>query len=143
MFRKIEASDRQTFLEYCREFYSSPAVLHKLPDSVFEATFDELMRSDVYLEGYMLTAGDRNMGYALISKSFSPEVGGQLILVEEIFLREEARGQGIASEFFEYLDGRGAKRLRLEYEQSNAGAVRLYKRLGFSELPYGQMVKDF
>ena len=143
MFRKIEAADHQTFIQYCRDFYSSPAVLHKVPDSVFEATFAELMRGDEYLEGYIFTDNGENLGYALLSKSFSPEVGGRLILVEEIYILEAARGKGIASEFFAYLDRRGAKRIRLEYEHSNTGAVRLYKRLGFSELPYGQMVKDF
>lgn len=34
-----------------------------------------------------------------------------------------------------------AARLRLEAEPDNTGAIRLYKRLGFEELPYKQLIK--
>ena len=49
-------------------------------------------------------------------------------------------------EFFAFLENRfGEKlaRMRLEITDSNVNAKRLYKRLGFEELDYRQMVKEF
>ena len=52
--RRCEERDRELYLWLAREFYHSPAVLHPAPDSYFERTFDEMMRSDVYADGFLL-----------------------------------------------------------------------------------------
>jgi GNAT superfamily N-acetyltransferase len=143
MIRKIRPDDRQLFLDLEKQFYNSEAVLHPIPDSYFENNFNELMRSEDYLECYLFEVRGKNAGYALLSKSFSPEAGGMVIWIEELFILPEFRSKGIGSEFFEFLEANyKAARYRLEIEPDNVRAEKLYRRRGFETLEYVQMVKD-
>lgn len=58
--------------------------------------------------------------------------------LEDIFVREERRGQGIGSRAielaWELLRRRGLETMYLEVAPANEGALRLYHRLGFSTL---------
>ena len=145
MIRKMTPNDRELYMSMTDKFYSSDAVLHKVPVSNIEATFDEMMRSENYVLGYILEYQGTPAGYAQLSRTFSQEVGGMVILVEELFVLPEYRSHGLGREFFKFLEagpGRDARRLRLEVTRSNSRAESLYERLGFTRLDYIQMVKD-
>ncbi len=143
MFRKLQMSDREVYLEMVGEFYHSDAVLHPVPVEYHINTFNEIMRSDEYLECYMLEDEGEAVGFALLSKSFSPEVGGPIVWVEEIYLREGHRGKGIGKAFFAYMHEHiPAARFRLEIEPDNKRAEALYSSMGYTELGYKQMVRD-
>ena len=96
-FHKLQEADRDTFLEMAREFYHSDAVLKPVPDSYFENTLKECLRSDEYLLCYILEWGESAAGYALLSKSYSPEAGGPVLWVEEIYIRPAFRAHRIGS----------------------------------------------
>lgn len=141
--RQVTEADRALFLEMSREFYASDAVLHDIDEAFHERTFSELMRADVYAEGFILSYGGVDCGYGLLAKSFSREAGGTVIWLEELYIRAAYRGKGLGSFFFRYVEeNRPAARYRLEVEPENEGAVRLYERLGYRVLPYGQMIKE-
>ena len=142
MIRKIEARDREFYIEAAKALYSSDAVMHSIPDANFEKTFDELMRSDEYAFCFILESGGIPAGYALMSRTFSQEAGGMVVWIEELYILPRYRGRGLAGEFFNELFALyPAARYRLEVEWENKGAIRLYERLGFRRLPYGQMMK--
>ena len=142
-FRVADACDKSAFLEMSREFYSSDAVLHAVDPSFHEKAFAELLRSGTYLTCFLFECGDRVAGYALLSKMFSREAGGMVVWIEEIYVRSAFRGRGVGGAFFAWLRANvPAIRYRLEVEPSNERAQSLYRRLGFSELPYVQMVLD-
>ena len=142
-FRVADACDKRAFLEMSREFYSSDAVLHAVDPSFHEKAFAELLRSGTYLTCFVFECGDRVAGYALLSKMFSREAGGMVVWIEEIYVRSAFRGRGVSGAFFAWLRANvPAIRYRLEVEPSNERAQSLYRRLGFSELPYVQMVLD-
>lgn len=144
MIRKIQQEDKETFLRLARQFYASEAVLHPVPDQYHLNTFQEMLRSDVYAEGYLFEADGETAGYGLISKTFSQEAGGLVIWLEELFLLPEYRSHGIGREFFRYLEENGKMaRIRLEVEEDNVRAVALYEKLGYQSLPYLQMIKEF
>lgn len=142
-FRVADACDKRAFLEMSREFYSSDAVLHAVDPSFHEKAFAELLRSGTYLTCFVFECDDRVAGYALLSKMFSREAGGMVVWIEEIYVRSAFRGRGVGGAFFAWLRANvPAIRYRLEVEPSNERAQSLYRRLGFSELPYVQMVLD-
>ena len=140
-FRRAGERDRGAFLEMSREFYSSDAVLHEIDPSFHEKAFAELARSDAYLMCCLFMSGGHAAGYALLSKMFSRELGGLVVWVEEIYVRSAFRGRGVGGAFFGWLRANvPATAYRLEVNPSNARARGLYRRLGFAELPYVQMV---
>lgn len=142
MIRKLTPQDEAVFIAMSEEFYASPAVEHAVPRDYHTRAFRELMRSDEYLEGYLLCDGETPAGYALLQKTYSREVGGLALWIDEIYLRPAFRGKGLAKEFFAFAETFGAPRLRLEVEPENERAVALYGKLGYRYLEYRSMVKD-
>ena len=145
MIRKMRSEDKKTYMEMAREFYHSDAVLHPVPDTYFERTADEALRSDVYAEIFLFECENEAAGYGLIAKTYSQEAGGMVWWIEEVYVREAFRSKGIGREFFAYLDkviGSAVTRMRLEVEEDNTRAVALYKKLGYKPLEYAQMIKD-
>ena len=143
MIRRAEAGDRKNFIDMFKEFYSSEAVIHDIPEDYHEKAFDEIMRSDDYLEGLVLETEGEVVGYALLAKTYSHEAGGLTVWIEELYVRPLYRGRGIGKEFFAYLNKNFmAKRYRLEIEPDNTGARKLYEKEGFRTLGYVQMCKD-
>lgn len=144
MIKPVTRKDKEVFTSLMREFYNSHAVLHPLPDGMYDRVFQALLRSAVG-RGYLIADNDQNTaGYAVVSSAFSVEAGGEILWIEDIYLRPEFRGKGLAKEFFAFAESSfpSACRLRLEVEKSNLSAVALYRRLGFTELDYMQMIKD-
>ena len=54
MIRAIGPKDHQEYLRLVDLFYHSEAVEHTIPPEYYERTFQELLRSNDYLEGYLL-----------------------------------------------------------------------------------------
>ncbi|MGC4020236.1 MAG: GNAT family N-acetyltransferase [Muricomes sp.] len=145
MIRELRPEDRELYLKMAHDFYHSAAVLHPIPDSYLELTFEECMRGGVYAKLYVLEWQGELAGYGLISKTFSQEAGGYVCWLEELYIMEKYRGKGLGSEFFEYLEENleeGVKRFRLEVEEDNFRARQLYERLGYKNMNYYQMVKE-
>lgn len=143
MIRKLKPSDRTEFLALSEEFYASDAVLSPIPAAYHERTFEELMRAEDYLQCYLFEQAGAVAGYALLNRTFSHEAGGCVIWVEELYVRPAYQGQGMAQRFFAQLrQAAPAARYRLEVEPENLRAQKLYRRMGFSELPYLQMYCD-
>ena len=144
--RKIRSDDKNDYINMARAFYATDAVLIHVDDRHFESTFNELMRSEDYAICYILELDGKTAGYSLLAKTYSQEAGGFVIWIEEIFVLPEFRGRGIGREFFSFLiqnRPESVKRLRLEAERENEGAIRLYKSFGFNFLGYDQMIIDF
>ncbi|MBE5802134.1 MAG: GNAT family N-acetyltransferase [Clostridiales bacterium] len=145
MLRPVGPEDRRLYLEMAQAFYRSPAVLHPIPLSYMESTYEEMIRSDVYAAGYfMMNQHQECMGYVLLSKTFSQEPGGQSIWVEELYVLPRYQGQGVGTQVLKKLQELypHCRRFRLEVEPDNTRAIALYQRLGFEELPYYQMILD-
>lgn len=144
MIRKFVPEDREDYIRFSTEFYNSSAVDKPVPREHFEQGFDEMMRSDVYVQGYMLVCGGNNVGYCVTMKTYSVEAGGITIWIDELFVLEEYRSKGLGRELFKYIEENGDKklrRIRLEVELENGRAISLYKKMGFEPAPYDGMWK--
>lgn len=144
MIRKFVPEDREDYIRFSTEFYNSSAVDKPVPREHFEQGFDEMMRSDVYVQGYMLVCDGNNVGYCVTMKTYSVEAGGITIWIDELFVLEEYRSKGLGRELFKYIEENGDKklrRIRLEVELENGRAISLYKRMGFEPAPYDGMWK--
>ena len=145
MIRKINYEDLQEYLAMSNDFYHSDAVMKPVPEQYFINSFNEMMRSNEYISCYIIEKECKTAGYALLARTFSPEVGGMVLWLEELYLKPEYRGEKLGSEFLSFLNetlAPGYRRLRLEVEDYNTAAVGLYKKYGFGFLPYSQMYKE-
>lgn len=144
MIRKFVPEDREDYIRFSTEFYNSSAVDKPVPREHFEQGFDEMMRSDVYVQGYMLVCDGNNVGYCVTMKTYSVEAGGITIWIDELFVLEEYRSKGLGRELFKHIEENGDKklrRIRLEVELENGRAISLYKKMGFEPAPYDGMWK--
>lgn len=140
--RAITADDESAVLALMREFYSSPAVFTNGSEKIFLADIKACLSDSPYIEGYVFTAEKTVKGYAMLAKSFSTEFGKPCIWVEDLYISPECRNSGLGSAFFRLIEEKYPDSIfRLEVEEENEGAVRLYRRNGFTVLPYTEMKK--
>jgi hypothetical protein len=91
MFRKITKDDWELYRHYVDVFYHTDAVNAPVPEENYRATFDEMMRSDAYVKGYIFECEESPCGFVLLSKTFSQEAGGVSVTIEEIYIDPEYR----------------------------------------------------
>lgn len=142
--RRIREEDRGDYLALAHDFYQTDAVMAPIPDDRLNRCFSEMLRSDTYAAAWMFSADGSAVGYAQIARTYSQEAGGMVIWIEELYVKPDYRSRGIGSAFFSLLEQEypDTARYRLEVEEENTGAVRLYRRRGFIPLPYGQMYRE-
>lgn len=143
--RDMNPDDKDTVLAMVDVFYHSPAVEHPVDPSVLERAFcDAADPGEPLLRGLLLSEGAQPVGYCYLTQCYSAEAGGRAIIVEELYFEEACRGKGYGSQVFRFImDAYPAcVRFRLEVSGANRDAARLYERLGFRYLEYGQMVID-
>lgn len=140
--RKMVLADKPTIMDMMRVFYASPAVLSNGSEEIFEADIDNCVNDNPYLEGYVIEQGGEIQGYAMIAKSFSTEFGKRCIWIEDLYIQEPYRGLGFGSAFFDYITKVYAGCIfRLEVEEENKRAIKVYEKNGFAVLPYMEMKK--
>ena len=139
---KMAAAHADAVLKMMRVFYTSPAVHTNGSEEIFAADIARCIEENPYLEGYVFTEGETVVGYGMVAKSFSTEFGRPCIWIEDLYLTEPYRGQGLGGQFFALLEECYPKAiLRLEVEEENERAVRCYRKCGFDTLPYMEMKK--
>ena len=142
MIRNMEERDRSKVLQMMRVFYASPAVLSNGSEEIFNADIDNCINESPYLEGYVFENAEQIVGYGMLAKSFSTEFGKPCVWIEDLYLEENYRGCGIGSLFFRLVEEKYPDSvLRLEVEEENERAVRVYRKNGFDVLPYMEMKK--
>ena len=142
IIRLIEERDRGAVLDMMRVFYASPAVHTNGSEDIFAADVDACVGESPFLEGYVFEQDEKILGYAMLAKSFSTEFGKPCIWIEDLYIKEEYRGQGIGTRFFDFIEGKYENVIfRLEVEEENERAVHVYKKCGYEVLPYMEMKK--
>ena len=128
--RKMTAEDKPYVLDMMRKFYRSDAVMTDGSEEIFVNDIEECISESPFLEGFV------------IAHSYSTEFGRRCIWIEDIYLEEEMRGRGAASEFLDFLKARYPDSVnRLEVETENERAIASYRRNGFEEMPYHEMIR--
>ncbi len=115
-----------------------------------EATIGELSKRPS--KGRIFTFWTRRenslVGYAIVIFFWSNTMGGDIAIVDELFVKPGWRSRGFSTSFFKYLstearseEGRPFKALQLEVTPANEKAYQLYLRLGFKPAKLRPMFK--
>ena len=142
MIRELTAADKDVVIDMMRIFYASAAVYTNGSEEIFENDVENCINENPYLEGYVFEENGVLLGYAMVAKSFSTEFGKPCMWIEDIYLKSECRGQGVGMQFMEYMKEKYPDTLqRLEVEEENETALKLYRKAGFTQLPYMEMMR--
>ena len=142
IIRELTASDKTAVIDMMRVFYASAAVHTNGSEEIFENDVENCINDSPYLEGYVFEENGELLGYAMVAKSFSTEFGKPCMWIEDIYLKAEYRGQGIGMRFMDYMKEKYPDTLqRLEAEEENETALKLYKKAGFTTLPYVELMR--
>ena len=140
--RPMQRQDKPIIMEMMRVFYASPAVHTNGSEEIFAADIDACVGDSPYAEGFVMEAEDTIIGYVMVAKSYSTEFGKPCIWIEDLYLQDAYRGQGLGEAFMTYVTHRYTDCIfRLEVEADNHRAMQLYEKCGFAPLPYVEMKK--
>ena len=141
--RLMVEKDRASVLAMMRDFYASPAVFTNGSEEIFQRDVDACIGDSPYVEGYVFEVDKGLQGYAMVAKSYSTEFGKPCIWIEDLYLQPQYRGQGIGADFLRFIaETYPDAILRLEAEEENEHAIHVYKKAGFTVLPYMELKKD-
>lgn len=145
VIREMVKGDEQIVLDMMIPFYNSDAVLCHPSEEVLRKCVSHCVAGIPYLEGFVFEMDGTPAGYGMTAIGYATEAGGICIHIEDIYIKPQFRGQGIGTAFLGFVEERyrdTAVRFRLEVEPDNEGADRVYRRCGYTELGYRQLIKD-
>ena len=143
--RPMASGERDAVMAMVTDFYHSPAVEHQVDPAILERAFwDAVDPAQPLIEGLLLLEEDAPVGYCYLTWGYASEMGGKVLIFDELYFKDSCRGKGYGSQVFRRVmaEHPECRRFRLEVTGANEGAARLYERLGFRFLQYNQMVLD-
>jgi GNAT superfamily N-acetyltransferase len=127
-----------------RELYATDAPRLNVNPETFPATIDRLLAEPSRGRVLLFMRDDALAGYALLIPYWSNEFGGIVVLIDELLVEKDFRGQGIARSFFAFIERDrpfDAVGLALEVSPKNSRARTLYESMEFTERPLGMMTR--
>lgn len=140
--QELTAEYAETVFRMMQDFYRSPAVSTDGSDEIFRRDIGLCLEPNPYLRGYVMLLDGTPGGYAMTAQSFSTEYGRLCVWIEDLYVKPDFRSRGLGSAFLSYITGLYPDAvLRLEVDRGNEGAIELYRRCGFTALPYAEFKK--
>ncbi|MBD1911216.1 GNAT family N-acetyltransferase [Leptolyngbya sp. FACHB-16] len=133
-FRSATPSDIPRLLPMIQAYYAYDQ--HPDPGDRLPQALEDLLAHPHWGRIWLICCPNP-IGYVMLALGYSLEALGQEACVDEIYLQEPYRGQGIGRKTFDFIEGfcqqQGIKRLYLEVERHNSSAQRLYRNIGFED----------
>ncbi|MDY4187299.1 MAG: GNAT family N-acetyltransferase [Candidatus Borkfalkiaceae bacterium] len=135
IIREFKKSDETEFLRLCGEFYSSDSTLKPFCINVAKTTFGRVMEKHENLWGYLFCDGETNepIGYALVTSYWCNEEGGNVLVLDELYICPTSRHHGYGDKFLKWIEQKfkgKAVAITLEVLTTNQSAQSLYKKDG-------------
>jgi ribosomal protein S18 acetylase RimI-like enzyme len=131
--RPAALEDVPVLVALMTEFYSetaTPLDLKRAADA-----FAAVVADDRLGRVWLIQAGDDDVGYAVVTLSYSMEFGGRNAFLDDLFIRSDFRGAGLGTaalkEVRAFCIEQGVRALHLETGQDNTAAQALYRSAGF------------
>jgi GNAT superfamily N-acetyltransferase len=143
-YRVAEIADITLLLELVKEFHKNE-----------QLAFDEKVDRDVLAnfiadpslgQAWMIQQEDEAIGYIILTLGYSLEYRGRDAFIDEFYLRQKYRGQGIGTQTLAFAEDTcrvlGVQALHLEVDFENPDAQRLYHRVGYQRHQRFLMTKN-
>jgi GNAT superfamily N-acetyltransferase len=132
-FTLATPADLEALLIFSREFCELDR--HPYDEETLRPALDTLLRDHALGRVWLIQDGATAIGYVVLAFGYSLEYRGRDAFVDEIYLRESHRRQGIGTQTFAFLEQAcrelGVRALHLEVEHHNTAAQQFYRGRGF------------
>jgi ribosomal protein S18 acetylase RimI-like enzyme len=137
LLRPAGLDDRRSLVGLMREFYAEAG--YRLVESRAGAAFEELLARPSLGRVWLAEKDGSAVGYIVVTFVFAMEHGGLAAVVDDFFVRPEARGEGLGKAALAAAvrdcESLGVRALRVEVAEHNAVAQAVYRSAGFELLP--------
>lgn len=134
IFRAFAPADLAELEAMALALYAEDHYGEDMSPEKIRCTVEELTRHPDKGRIVIFAAGEAIAGYAIVIHFWSNEHGGDIAALDEIYVKPQWRGRGIASAFLEHLATPGSPPLQaieLEVTPTNHRALAYYRRHGF------------
>ncbi|MBZ5704614.1 MAG: GNAT family N-acetyltransferase [Acidobacteriia bacterium] len=141
--RLAAESDADLLLEFMREYYAFDG--HHFDLSKARAALLGLLRDPSLGRVWLISTGQEVAGYVVLTLGYSLEFLGRDAFLDEFYLRENHRGQGLGRKVLELVEEAArslhVRALHLEAVRRNQAAQHFYRKLGFKDREHYLMTK--
>lgn len=128
-----EPKDEDALIALMRAFYDFDGLT--FVEAAARAALRRLLADPSCGRAFLIHVDGALAGYAVLVLGYSIEFHGRDAFVDEIYLREEYRNQGLGPRVLAFLEdvcrSLDVRALHLEVERHNVAAQRVYRRVGF------------
>jgi len=132
-YREYEDNDFGELRDMIFCLYAEDPEGQPIDDAKIAKTINESETHPDKLRIVMIRADEAVVGYGILVFCWSNEYGGDILCIDELYIKKEYRGNRLASGFIGYLMNtyKNAAAMAVETTPSNEAALELYKRFGF------------
>ena len=127
-FKPLEIVDIEIITQMMQDFYAIDN--YPMDIEVTKNLFQEFISNDHLGKSWLIYSESEIVGYIILTFIFSFEYGGKIAFVDELFIKETARGKGFGKEAIQFIQREvpklSLKLLYLEVEPHNENAQKLY-----------------
>lgn len=127
------------------DLYHEDRTTMQITDEKISETIKELRNKPEKGKIIVFQSGRETIGYAIVIFYWSNEFGGNILHIDELYVKPQFRKRGVGTSFFKQilqtLDCKTAVALQLEVTPSNSRARRYYQSLGFEKTPNLHLIR--
>ena len=127
-FKPLEIADIEIITQMMQDFYAIDN--YPMDIEVAKTLFQEFITHEHLGKSWLIYSENEIVGYIILTFIFSFEYGGKIAFVDELFIKETARGKGFGKEAIQFIQREvpklSLKLLYLEVEPHNENAQKLY-----------------
>lgn len=141
-FRKYSNDDYIKLLEMITALYDEDPEGQQMDEFKVNVTINEYKKNPQKLDIIMFAKGNKIIGYSILVYYWSNEYGGNILNIDELYVKKEFRNQGIGTYFFSFIEKmNNIVAYQLETTPPNKRALNYYEQLGFKRSKNAHLIK--
>ncbi|WP_396144254.1 GNAT family N-acetyltransferase [Flavobacterium sp.] len=127
-YKNLETSQIEIITQMMQDFYAIDN--YPIDVEVSKKLFQEFITNEHLGRAWLIFSEEELVGYVILTFVFSFEYGGKIAFLDELYIKEIARGKGIGNTTIQFIKEQAkqlnVKLLYLEVENHNENAQKLY-----------------
>lgn len=128
LFKYLETKQIETITQMMQDFYAIDN--YPIDLEISKKLFNQFISDENLGKAYLIFNENEIVGYVILTFVFSFEYGGKIAFLDELYIKETARGKGMGKQTIQFIKGQAqllnVKLLYLEVEKHNENAQKLY-----------------